>query len=398
VLSDDDDDDPTALAVFNTWRGWPVKLPDKVDPELLARIVVHLDKILGLLTRDNPAQIEWVKKWLAWTFQHPGEKQQIAWVVIGEQGIGKSWFGNTFMKEMMGPLWGSASPKVVDTDFSVEPFINKMFTFIDEAKFHSESGVDEIKKLIRGIDVPGAEKFQSARNYRLFSRLMFASNRYDLGIGQANTRDRALFFTRAYDREFKEMNELQFREWAETLKPWFTEYTALMDRKDVREHYMHYFMTMPVTKEEVETIRHSSSTDAQIVLSNMTWSRRIAKYIIEDGRIHEDLDLTYPFTVSDLNKRVTEVSLELGLRNVQGARVLAEFEQAGVIEKVTLGGQRKLRFINKLGTTTDLFGAAISATLEPRFEFDKDADYGKNDCDGTTRPMWRGSKGGVPRF
>jgi len=394
VLSDEDEDDITALSVFNTWRGWPVKPTDDYKEDLMAELVSRLDKLLGYLTRDNEIQIEWIKKWMAWTFQHPGDKQQVALVIVGGQGVGKSWLGNVFMKALMGSLWGSASPKVLSSDFSIEPFINKMFVFIDEAKFHNEAGTDEIKKLIRSVDVPGAEKFQSARNYRLFSRIMFASNRMDMNIGQTNVRDRALFYTRAYDKDYLNLDEMSFRNWAETLKPFFDEFGELLKLRTVREHFMHYFMNLEVTRHELESIKHSSSADASIVLSNMGWARRIAKYIIEDGRIYEDLDISYPFTVTDLFKRVGEVCKELGMSNVQGSRVMAEYDEAGVLEKVIVQGQKKLRFTHKIGSLTELFGKAISAPLDVRYEFDKDTDFGVNDCDGTTRPAWKGQRPG----
>jgi hypothetical protein len=395
ILSDDEDDE-TSLPVFNTWRGWPVQPTNDPNPDFMADIVARLDKVLGYLTQDKEEQIKWVKQWLAWTIQNPGDKQQIAWVVVGEQGIGKSWIGSIFMNALMGGLWGTASPKVLEGDFNIGPFKDKMFVFIDEAKFHSEAGTDEIKKLIRGVDVPGMEKFMEARNYRIFARLMFASNRLDMNIGQTNVRDRALFYTRAYDREFTDMTEHQFRSWAETLKPFFTEFTEMMKRKDVREHFMRYFMEFETSKYEVESIKYSSSTDSAIVLSNMSWPRRIAKYIIEDARIHEDLDITYPFTMGDLNRRVGELCKEMGLKNVQAARVLNEFEMAGVIEKVVMpDGVKRMRFVSKLGTLLEEFGEAISVQLEKNYKLDSKKDYGRNENDGSERKAWRGAKKGV---
>lgn len=394
VLSDDDDSDRTALAVFNTWRGWPVSPAVTVDKVLMNDIVGRLDRVLGWLTRDNQNQIEWVKDWIAWTFQRPGTKQQIAWVVVGDQGVGKSWVGNVFMQALMGPLWGSASPKIMDSDFVVGPFLNKMFVFIDEAKFHSEAGTDEIKKLIRSVDISGAEKFMDARNHRLFSRVMFASNRLDMNIGQANTNDRALFYTRTYDREFLHKSETEFRSWAETLKPFFDEFSELMKRRDVKEHFMRMFMDRPVNRHEIESIKYSSSSDASIILSNMNWARRIAKHIIEDGRIFEDLDISFPFTISDLNKRVAEVCKELGMQNVQGARIYAEYQAADIIETVVTGGQKKLRFKHKIATLSKAFGDAISVPLELRYVF-TEADEGPNTCDGSTRPPWKGARKSV---
>lgn len=393
-LSDDDDTETGTLPIFNTWRGWAVQPAETVDQALLEDLTTRLDKLLGYLTRDNEEQIKWLKCWIAWIIQHPGDKQQIAPVIVGGQGVGKSWLGNIFMKAVFGPLWGVASPKVLEGDFVVSPFKDKMFVFIDEAKFSSEQGVEEIKKLIRGVDVPGMEKFMDARSYRLFARIMFASNRMDVNVGQANVRDRALFYTRAYDKDYLGMSEMQFRAWAETLKPWFDEYTTLMKRRDVKEHYMRMFLDWECSRYTIESIKYSSGGDASIVLSNMSWARRIAKHIIEDGRIFEDLDITYPFTISDLNRRVAEVSRELGLREVQGTRVFNEFQDAGVLESVVVHNMRKIRFKWKMKTLIQEFGKAIAVELEERYVFN-DSDEGANSNDGSERKPWRGGKVGV---
>ena len=50
----------------------------------------------------------WLKKFIAWTIQHPEIKQQSCPVIIGGQGIGKSRFGITLMKALFGDLAGQA--------------------------------------------------------------------------------------------------------------------------------------------------------------------------------------------------------------------------------------------------------------------------------------------------
>ncbi len=306
-------------------------------------------------------------------------------------GTGKSWMGNVFMKALLGPLWGTASPKILDGDFSIAPFKDRMFTFIDEAKFNSQQGVDEIKKLIRSVDVPGVEKFQDGRTYRIFSRLMFAANRFDMRISQADVRDRAIFYTRAYDREFLGVTEPKFEEWARGLKPFFTEFDEFLRRREVREHYMRMLMDREVTKDSVENTEHSSGADSTIASYNVSWARRVAKFIIEDARIHEDMDIVFPFTRTDLNRRTREVAEQLGMNRVQGDRVLAEFDSADVIERIVINRQRKYRFRYGLGKVTRLFGEATSLQMEPSFEF-SDADEGDNECDGTRPVPWRGAK------
>lgn len=289
----------------------------------------------------------------------------------------------------MQSLWGTASPKLLEGAFAIEPFIGKMCVFIDEAKFHSEASTEEIKKLIRNVNIGGAEKFQSARNYRIFSRVIFASNHFDMNLGQANIQDRALFYIKAYDKDHLNMSSTDFRQWTVTLKPFFDEYQDLLNRKDVREHYMHIFSTLEVDRHVIEDTKFSSSADNDIISSNMSWARKVAKYIIEEGRIVEDCDISMPFAPGDLNKKVSEVCKEIGMLPVQGSRVLTEFKDAGVIEPYIENSRNMLRFKYKIGTLTEAFGRAISVTMEPRFQFTEE-DMGDND---TTIAAPKGYKG-----
>lgn len=367
LLSDEEDGDSKALPLFNTWRGWPVEPAIDINQPLMDDCVAMLDRLLDLLTRDNKHQSDWIKQWFAWTFQHPGQKQQIAWVLVGGQGVGKSFIGNVFSKALMGKLWGGASPSAIDGKFSVEPFIDKMLTFIDEAKFHSEVGTDEIKKLVRSIDISGQEKFGSSRDYRIFSRIIFASNRFDMNISQSNVRDRALFYTRAYDKDYLNFSELAFREWAENLKDFFDDFNAKLAQLDVRQHFVRYFMDYPTDRHTVESIKHSSSSDPDIIQSNMSWSRRVAKYILEDARIFEDIDISHPFTMPDLNRRVVEVCREMGMQPINGQRVLSEYLEAGVLEKGAYSGRLQYRFLYKYSTLLDVFGKSIGTDMDIRY-------------------------------
>lgn len=388
IVSDDDPDE-TASTVFNTWRGWALDHPEVVDDALLNECVTKLDQLLAYLTCDDPAKIHWVKTWIAWTFQHPDQKQQIAWVCVGGQGVGKSFMGNRFLPALFGALWGSTSPSIIDQKFNVGPFIDKMMVFIDEAKFHNESGTDEVKKLIRSVDVPGMEKFGEGRNYKIYARIMFASNRLDMNIGQSSALDRALFYTRTYDAKFKGMTDVQFRAWADTLKPWFDEFDAFLNRLDVRQHYFHYFMTLLCDRHEIESIKHSSSLDEQIVAANMMPSRRIAKMIIEEGRIHEDLSIEYQFSLAQLGARIEAVCQTLHIRPVRTDLVLNEFTEAGVLTRSGMGYFFKYRE----ETLLEKFGEAISTPLEKNYAFTDD-DRGDN-TEPTRKKAWKGGRVGV---
>lgn len=382
IIPDDLDDD-TGNPVFNTWRGWPILPAADVDPVLMKQCIEMLDKLLGYLTQDNEKQVDWVKEWIAWTFQHPGIKQQIAWVVVGGQGVGKSFIGNTFMNRLMGTLWGTSSASVIGDKFNIGPFINKMFVFVDEAKFHNEEGTEEVKKLIRNVDVPGMLKYGEGQNFKIYARMMFASNVYDMSIGQKSVIDRALFYTKAYDNKYLNMTDSDFRAWAETLKPWFVEFDALIERMEVREHYIRYFMDMELDKTRIESIKYSSSQDEEITSANMRPSRRIAKAILEEGRIHEDLSLEVPFTTTQLGHRISEICNGMHIRPVRTDMVVDEFLSTGILDR-SMGG---FTFKYRIGDLIKRYGDSISMTLNPAFELDEE-DFGENSTPAAKKP-WK---------
>lgn len=388
VVNDDVEDDDT-YTVFNTWRGWALDMPDKVDEALLAECVGMLDTLLGYLTCYNKEQALWAKQWLAWTLQHPADKQQIAWVMVGAQGVGKSFIGNVFFKALFGALWGSASPNIIDQKFNVGPFIDKMMVFVDEAKFHNESGTDEVKKLIRSTDVPGMEKFGEGRNYSIYSRMAFASNRLDMSIGQSSVLDRALFFTKTVDKKYMGLSDIKFREWADTLKPWFDKFDSMLKRLDVKQHFFYYLMTLPCDKHDIESIRHSASMDEQLVAANMMPSRRVAKIIIEEGRVHEDLNIEFGFGLAHIGQRIEQICNDLHIRPVRTDLVMAEFEDAGILDRTGMTYFFKYRH----GTLVEKFGDAISTPLAKLYEF-TDEDFGDNNV-ATERRAWRGGRKGI---
>ena len=390
VVPDDQEHKSGTITMFNTWRGWSIKPAPNPDPALLVTCNDMLDRLLGYLTQDNKAQIAWLKQWIAWTIQFPGQKQQIAPVLVGAQGIGKSFFGNIFLRALFQTQWGSASPKVLEGNFAIEPFINKMIVFIDEAKFYNEASTDEIKKLIRSVDMGGAEKFQSARTYSIFARIVFASNRFDMNIGQANMQDRALYYIKTYDKEFLGKTDNAFKTWAVTLKPFFADFNTFLKRLDVKQHFMHIFSTLPVDIQEIEDTETSSANDKHIIESNMSYPRRVAKAIIEEGRIWEDLDISAPFPMGEFNKRVADICDAAGIRFVQPRYVMEEFNSAGLLTPVVVNNSKMFRFRYKIGTLTKEFGVAINVELEPRFVFE-DSDFGPNETDLLGAQPWKGT-------
>lgn len=382
VVSDDSDED--ASTVFNTWQGWPILPIDAVEPRIMDECVAYVDRLFGYLTSDHPEQILWLKRWIAWIRQNPGIKQQIAPVIIGGQGIGKSFWGNTFMRAIFGArLWGTASSKIVDNEFNVGPFKNKMFMFIDEAKFTGDTSTEEIKKLIRNVDIGGMEKFQEGREYRIFARLAFASNLFNINISQRNVQDRALFYIRATSKEHREMDEVDFIKWAESLKPWFSQFTERLDDPIFVRHIVRYFVDLPVTKDQIESLEHSSGNEPDVIESNMSWTRRVVKYIIESGYVADvGMSFEMPFTRDNIVNRIEEATRALNFRNISHDQVINDMRMTGM-KSFMSKGVRMLRFDKKWGDVIHAFERSTGSVLEP-YRDPLPADYGNNECDGST--------------
>jgi hypothetical protein len=385
ILNEDEEMPPEAYTFFNQWEGWQISPVEEVNLELMKECNAKLDRLLGYLTCDNKEQIEWIKDWFAWTLQHPATKQQIAWVVVGGMGVGKSFIGNTFAKAVFGHLWGSASPQIIDQKFNVSSFLGKMMVFIDEARFNGEAAGDEVKKLIRNVSFHGMEKGVDAKDYNIYARIMFAANKFNLNLGNGDTHDRALFYTKAYTREYLGMSDRAFKEWAEGLKPFFAEYAAFLERRDVKRHYMRMLMDRPVVLTTVESTQHSASNDVDLVVHNMTYARQIARSIVQSGWIIEHTDISTPFTNVDLNNRITAVNKELGLSNVPVSRVLAEFTAADMLEDVIAGGSIGRRFKWKIGALHEKFGDATGAPIASQYVFNE-SDYERNEATTVVQP------------
>lgn len=375
--------------VFNTWTGWFHKPVLSPNLELLAKCESMLDTALGFLTCDNPRQIKWIKDWLAWTIQFPGDKQQIAWVILGSQGVGKSFIGNHFCGALLGSLHSTVATKLIGETFAIGPLVGRMLVFIDEARFKNAQQVDEIKLLIRNIRMGGEQKHQDPREYNIYARMMFAANGFDIGVGQANTTDRALYFTKTHSPQSMGVTEFKFREWAHSLKPFFEEF-AIMIRDDyVMSHFMRLFTDRELVKSQIENITGSAAGDTAIIVGNLSPSRRIAKNIIEDGFLFDYLDITTPFTRVEFVNAVAERLKNAGDRIVNPEWILREFAELGMLETAKCGIVMKQRFRWKLGELQSKFGEATGIPLIPPYEF-TEVDYGPNDNDGSKPVSFRG--------
>jgi hypothetical protein len=72
--------------LLNLWQGWGIE-PRQGDWRLLSK------HILEVLAAGDQEHAEYIKKWTAWTFQHPDERAETALVFRGMSGAGKGLWG-----------------------------------------------------------------------------------------------------------------------------------------------------------------------------------------------------------------------------------------------------------------------------------------------------------------
>ena len=303
-LLKDEEAQPDEYKFLNIYRGFAIKPIGAINPALMAKVVSMLDKMLGLLTRDNDAQMDWLKKFIAFTIQHPEIKQQIAPVIIGGQGIGKTLFGNTFMRALFGELSGHANAAGLENNFLITPFVGKLMVYIDEVKIGSAAAINEVKKLVRESIISGEFKFKDRKDYRIFARLILTANHADIGLNPEDAADRALFFIVSWTAENRKLSKQDFNAWTGTLKPFYSEFADMLEKVDVRQHLMRYFMDIACTRAELEDLTHSSRDDENVVKATMSKARHVARRIAASGRIIAGNDLTAWFTTHHLRTAI----------------------------------------------------------------------------------------------
>jgi hypothetical protein len=373
-LVSDDERRADEYVVLNNFGGFHIKPVSTIDQAVMREVGTMLDRMLALLTQDNAAQMKWLKQFIAWIRQHPEVKAQVCPIIVGGQGIGKSMFGNELMKALFGNMAGGADAgSLSDNKFMITPFVRKLITFIDEVHLENAAAINQIKKIVRADYVSGQNKFENQKDHYIPSRLLIASNDVKIGLRSEDAADRCFFFIIAYTYKNKKMTVPAFQAWAQTLKPFFDIVDANLKNVVFRQHLARYFMDIEVTRAELEDLTCSSHDDEDVVLATMSKEREIARAIVGDARVQQGLDITAWFNTQQLREAIKRIYD--GRNRVEASLVLAEYEQAGVLEK-EFGDNYKFKY--KYGTLLEKLGEAHGLAVPPNWRLEPD-DFGAND-------------------
>ena len=389
IMDKDRDRQPDEYFVLNTFPGFKVKPIATIDKTLMTTAVSMLDRMLGLLTRDNDAQIKWLKQFIAHIAQKPEEKPQVCPIIIGGQGIGKSLFGQHLMTSLFDKMASTATASdLTDNKFLITPFINKLITFVDEVQLESPAVVNTIKKLVRQDYVSGQVKFNHQRDYYIPSRLLIASNQAEIGLSPTDAADRAFFFIMSVSAKQMGLTDPQFLEWSYTLKPFYNDFIQALQGVEFRQHLMRYFVDFEVTRAELEDLQYSSRNDEDIVRTMLSPTRKLARRMVAHACVRQHQDITAWFTREHVQDAIRREENSRFVK-IDADAVMLEFENASVLESMRPGWYR---FKYGYGKLLQKMGEAHNMRLDPLYDIKVGVDWGDNEVlSSEGGPPWRGA-------
>lgn len=164
--------------VFNRWSGimaeYQEPMPQHEAEALVAPVLHHL---LHNWSRGDADVNKFVLDWFAHLVQRPAEKTNVAIVVFGSEGTGKSIVPKFIRERVMGfacSVHTANAPRDVFGKHSA--FIrDAVLVQIDEAS-NMRRFMDELKDMITGTTLTFEEKFQKIDKCRNFSNFIFTTN------------------------------------------------------------------------------------------------------------------------------------------------------------------------------------------------------------------------------
>ena len=184
---------------FNLWRGFAVR----ERPGDWSRMRAHIH---GNICSGDEVLFGYVLGWMALCVQKPGNPAEVALVLRGRRGVGKSFFGRWF-----GSLFGQHAVHIASTRHLMGNFNahleDAIFLFADEAFLAGDKQSEGmLKMLITEPVIPIERKGRDVRFVKNMTHLMIASNddwvvpaglderRFCvIDVGDARAQDRAYF-------------------------------------------------------------------------------------------------------------------------------------------------------------------------------------------------------------
>jgi hypothetical protein len=176
---------------FNVWHGWDAE-PGDVEPFM--DLTRYLMSTTPAEHRDLPLRL------LAYKAQHPAEKIPLALVLIGEQGSGKTLWGECVQRAFAPYSCTLPSSALRDT---FQGWLERnLLAVINEVEPEDlETGQDRLKAYISDLQRPMNEKYRVARQINSYTSYILTANKRAAGAFSHGDRRMIVFGTPPVKRE-----------------------------------------------------------------------------------------------------------------------------------------------------------------------------------------------------
>lgn len=288
---------------YNLWRGFSCNAVPGTGH------LPFLKHILDNICRGNDEHYQYIVKWMALAVQHPDRPGEVAIVLRGRQGTGKSAFAKTF-----GSLWGRHFLQIADSKFLVGSFNAHLrdcvVLFGDEAFFAGDPKHRGILKTLiteemiivegKGIDA------EPSANY---THLILASN--ENWVVPADADERRFLVMDVGDDAMQN-------------SAYFGAIKKAMDSGG-REALLHHLLTLDLTGFDHRAVPKTQALREQKLLSlspeEEWWFRKL-----EDGQLlRQHLEWTAPIVKDELIADYLSYTQRLGTSRRANATALGRF-------------------------------------------------------------------------
>lgn len=312
---------------YNLWRGFDCEAKPGTRHES------YLDHLRTVICSGNDVYCDYLVRWMARAVQQPDTQGEVAIVLRGDQGTGKSTVAREF-----GKLWGRHYLPVSDPKHLVGSFNahlrDAVFVFADEAFYAGDKKHESILKTLVTEDILVIEgKGRDAETSRNYVHLMMASN--GTWVVPAGPNERRYFILDVPPSRMRQMK-------------YFAQLASDMDTGG-RENLLHYLLTLDLAGFDVRTVPQTDALREQKMLSFSQEQEWWYGKLVEGRLLRQHASWTAPCFKEDLLEDYLVYMQRLGVNRRANATSLGRFIHHATPEGYPQTRQLTRQYQNKEG-------------------------------------------------
>ena len=172
--------------------------PRKPEGKALEAVEMFNDYLLTVVCAGNREHFRYLRRWMAWIYQHPGgPRAGVAFVMLGEQGTGKGTFVKHFGRLFQPHVYEEQNQRHFSNGFNHQ-FEGSILVFCDEAVFPGDkAAISALKGLITENTLTVNRKHVAPYKVSNHANLIIASNNAE--VFPAGPNERRAFVVRVSD-------------------------------------------------------------------------------------------------------------------------------------------------------------------------------------------------------